>query len=115
MQAGDLNKAQRVFRSMQQRGYKPNITTWCHLISSLSRSRNGSRKGWPFRETAYNLWKELLSRKDALQDLDASAFATGTPVASDSSLQGAEEPQFTDVGLACATARHPNVMNIRFA
>lgn len=64
-----------IFREMQGRGFQPNITTWCHLISSFNKSK---KRGWPFAEAAYRLWQELHTQAgDVVEDLDASAFATG--------------------------------------
>ena len=67
-------RAVEVFRDMQGRGMKPNITTWCYLINSLSKSSR--RKGWPYARTAYTLWKEL-ENKQMTADIDPSYYATG--------------------------------------
>lgn len=78
MQAEELRHGLDVLRDMQKRGYQPNIITWCHLISSLSKTR---RKGRLHHEAAYSLWQELrqeLRASDSLAaDMDASSYATG--------------------------------------
>lgn len=63
-QAGEPYDAVQAFRDLQQSGLTPNVITWSSVISSLSKQR---RKGAPFAQLAYKLWKEL----------EASGLATG--------------------------------------
>ena len=75
LQAEELIRGLEIFRDMQSRGMKPNITTWCYLISALSKS--SKRKGWPYAENAYKLWKELEGTDYVKGNIDASYYATG--------------------------------------
>lgn len=63
-QAGEPYDAVQAFRDLQQSGLTPNVITWSSMISSLCKQR---RKGAPFAQLAYKLWKEL----------EASGLATG--------------------------------------
>lgn len=44
------------FEAMKASGYVPNIVTYCTLINGLLRNR---RRGTPYVEIAYHVWKEL--------------------------------------------------------
>lgn len=77
LQGEDLIRALEIFRDMQMRGMKPNITTWCYLINSLS--KNSRRKGWPYAKKAYLLWRELEEEQGIKADIDSSYYATGHP------------------------------------
>ncbi len=63
-QAGEPYDAVQAFRDLQKSGLTPNVITWSSVISSLSKQR---RKGTPFAQLAYKLWKEL----------EATGLATG--------------------------------------
>lgn len=75
VQAKEVFQALDIFRDMQARGYRPNMTTWCALISSFNKSR---KRGWPYAQAAHDLWTELrMQGSDTLKDIDAPSFAVG--------------------------------------
>lgn len=73
-QAQDLKAAVDVFRDMQKQRVKPGIISWCYLISNLTKIR---RKGWPYQDIAYELWKEVSQEKSLEGKRDGMYYATG--------------------------------------
>lgn len=71
LQCGEPQRAVEVFRKGSEQDSRPNIYAYCSIISAFGKQK---RKGLPFAELAYDLWKELDSKVTAL---DAAAYRTG--------------------------------------
>ena len=72
MQAQQPHLALEAFRSLMASPLRPNVVTWAGVISGLSKQ---SKRGMPYAQQAYQLWKELEST--GLQAGNPSAHAAG--------------------------------------
>jgi len=72
LQARQPQLALEAFRDLMASPLRPNVVTWTSVISSLSKQ---SKRGMPYAQQAYQLWKELES--SGLQAGNASAHAAG--------------------------------------
>ena len=113
-QAGEPYRALRIFRDLQAAGFRPNLVTWCGLISGLGRQ---CRKGVPFQQQAYDLWHELKLSGTPLDD--KAAYCTGKCVVTTPGLVVMTVPimarMLSNLGehrshYACASVRQGGVM-----
>ena len=72
LQAGHAQRALQVFTMMQQADMRPNLATWCQVISALAGSR---RRGQLLAQEAFSLWVEL---QDSGLALDSKSYVVGT-------------------------------------
>ena len=72
LQARQPQLALEAFRNLMASPLRPNVVTWASVISGLLKQ---SKKGMPYAQQAYQLWKELES--SGLQAGNASAHAAG--------------------------------------